>query len=341
MKIYRVIDANINRVSEGIRVLEDFYRFVLDDRAISKELRDLRHLVRKTYSSKNLIKYRDSKKDVGKETSKESKLDNKTTTEELVVANFKRVQEGLRSIEESLKIIGLYEEAKEYEVMRFKSYDLEKKIYIKRKFIETDIYGITGEEFGNGRNSVEIARELVKAGVKVIQYREKNKSKLEKYRDCYAIRKLTEMEDVVFIVNDDVDIALSVGADGIHIGQQDMPISMVRDMVGTMLIGVSTHKPEQAIKAQEEGADYIGVGPIFSTNTKQNIEASEGLKYVKWVSENIEIPQVNIGGIKEENVLEVKQNGGKCFAMISEIINKEDVENKVKSIRSKLNEWER
>ncbi|AZR74856.1 thiamine-phosphate diphosphorylase [Anoxybacter fermentans] len=224
-----------------------------------------------------------------------------------------------------------------YEGLRYKSYDLEKNFGLNKAFLNTDIYGITGEEFSLGRTNIQIVEEMIKAGIKIIQYREKEKSKFEKYNECKAIRKLTKDSGVTFIVNDDVDIALAVKADGIHIGQEDIPIEEVKKITGNMIIGLSTHNIEQAKAAVEKGADYIGVGPIFNTTTKKNVEKSEGLKYLKWVSENIPIPYVAIGGIKESNILEVKRHGGKCFAMISEIVGSPNIVEKVKSIRRLLN----
>jgi exopolysaccharide biosynthesis protein len=134
----------------------------------------------------------------------------------------------------------------------------------------------------------------------------------------------------------DVSIALAVKSDGIHVGQEDMPIEEVRKIAPNMIIGLSTHNKEQAKYAVEKGADYIGVGPIFNTTTKKNIEESEGLEYLKWVKENIKLPYVAIGGIKEENIDIVKEYGGYCFAMISELTGAENIVDKVKSIREKL-----
>lgn len=336
MKIHRVIDANINRVSEGLRVLEDISRFVLEKESLSRDIREVRHLVRKSFKSPNLIIFRDSQNDVGLNISQKSNLDTKKGILDLVHANFKRVQEGLRSIEESLKALGFLHESKIYESLRFKSYDLEKKFSSQKSLPTTDIYGILGEEFSLGRSNIEITREMIKAGIKIIQYREKKKNKLEKFRDCEAIRNITKDNNVTFIVNDDTDIALAVNADGVHIGQEDMPIEEVKKIAGDMLIGVSTHNKNQAIEAIKNGADYIGVGPIFYTSTKKNIEKSHGLTFLKWVSDNVPIPYVAIGGINESNIAAVKSSGGRYFAMISELVGVQDITKKVNDIRKKL-----
>lgn len=336
MKIYRLIDANINRVSEGLRVLEDIARFVLEKKYLSKDIREMRHIVRKSFTNHNLLSFRDSQNDIGLNISQSSKLDAKEDTLDLINANFKRVQEGLRSIEEALKTLGYLNESKTYEALRFKSYDLEKRFVPNKILPDTDIYGILGEEFSAGRSNIEVTNEMITAGIKIIQYREKNKNKRDKLKDCQAIRKITNDNNVIFIVNDDIDIALAVKADGIHIGQEDMPIEIVKNIVGEMIIGLSTHNQNQALEAVEKGADYIGVGPIFNTSTKKNVEKSDGLPFLKWVSENITIPYVAIGGINESNIATVKKHGGKYFAMISELVGAKDIDKKVKNIRNEL-----
>lgn len=336
MNVFRIIDANINRVSEGLRVIEDIQRFIYGDEDLSKRLRELRHEVRKSFYSKELLENRNSVEDIGLCISKNTNLDEKHNLQDLLTSNFKRVQEGLRSIEEALKIIGYYKESKIYEGIRFEAYDLEKKVLPRKVILDTDIYAILCEEFSKGRSNVEVTKELIQSGVKIIQYREKYKNNKEIYEECKEIRNLTKENGVTFIVNDHISIGLSVKADGIHIGQDDMPIEEVRRMAPDMIIGLSTHNKNQAKEAVDKGADYIGVGPIFYTTTKKDIEKSEGLEYLKWIKENINLPYVAIGGIKEGNIDAVKDNGGYCVAMISELTGSDNIPNKVKQIRKKL-----
>lgn len=336
MKIHRLIDANINRASEGFRVLEDIARFVLEKKSLAKDIREARHMVRKTFKNSSLLKARDSQNDIGFNISQSSSIDVKESIDDLIDANFKRIQEALRSIEETLKILGFSNESKIYESLRFKSYSLEKEFRQRKSLPKTDIYGILGEEFSNGRSNLEVTKEMITAGIKIIQYREKDKNKSEKFMDCKSIREVTKNNNVIFIVNDDIDIALAVKADGVHIGQKDIPIEEVKKLARNMIIGLSTHNKDQALEAVEKGADYIGVGSIFHTSTKKDVEKSDGLKFLKWVSENISIPHVAIGGIKESNIAEVKNHGGQYFAMISELVGAEDMDKKVKSILKKL-----
>lgn len=343
--LYRIVDANINRMCEGLRVLEDIARFYYNNKMLSEELKKIRHGIRKNtmkYLSQCLLN-RDSTNDVGLETSRQLRIDDKKSILELITANFKRVQEALRVVEENLKILGWYEVSKEYENYRFVIYSMEKLYYkghcrlAKREKLFTDLYCITAEEYSAGRNNIEVVKAMINAGVKIIQYREKDKKPGQKYDECMKIRRMTKEEGVTFIVNDNVDIALMVGADGVHIGQDDLPIEKVRDLVGDdMIIGLSTHSSEQAQDAIKRGADYIGVGPIFKTFTKKDVCDPVGLEYLEYAAKNVEIPFVAIGGIKEHNMHEVVSRGAKCIAMVTEIVGAENIGQKIAGIRKAM-----
>ena len=208
----------------------------------------------------------------------------------------------------------------------------------KEELLNTDLYGITAEEYSKGRDNIEVVQEMLKAGIEVIQYREKKKNMREQYNECKQIRELTAKANCTFIVNDHVDLALAVDADGIHLGQEDLPVEVVRELVGEkMIIGLSTHGPQQAQKAVEVGADYIGVGPIFSTNTKEDVVDPVGLEYLEYVVENIDLPHVAIGGIKEYNIEQVVQKGAQMIAMVTEIVGADNIQKRIKNLRDKLN----
>lgn len=341
---YRIVDANLNRVSEGLRVIEDLLRFKYDGPEILSGVRTLRHGVRKNAAGllSKCLTGRDSEKDPGVTISMTSNLDKKESVSDLFTGNFKRVQEGLRTIEETLKIAGHYDLSKKYEFLRFSSYAIEKRcfqVYAKSSrpaYPDTDLYCLTAEEFSKGRSNIAVVKEMIVAGVKIIQYREKEKKTGEMYRECREIRKMTWDAGVTFIVNDHIDIAMMCEADGIHIGQEDTPIEAVRDLTeNRMLIGLSTHSPEQAQDAERRGADYIGVGPVFKTYTKKDVCDPVGFEYLEYVVSNLSIPFVAIGGIKEDNVQEIIGRGATCVAMVTEIVSAADIQEKIKDIRKK------
>jgi thiamine-phosphate pyrophosphorylase len=209
---------------------------------------------------------------------------------------------------------------------------------VKEVFSDKRLYCILGEEFSKGRSNVYMAEQMVKSGVGVIQYREKEKTKLKKLEECIKIRSLTKEAGVLFIVNDDIDIALLTQADGVHVGQDDLPAKEVRKIIGDkMILGVSTHSPEQALAAVLNGADYIGVGPIFKTFTKKDVCAPVGLGYLEYAVKNIHIPHVAIGGIKESNLDSVLSAGARCVCMVTEILGADDVVSTIRRISDKIN----
>ena len=202
---------------------------------------------------------------------------------------------------------------------------------------ETDIYALTDSKFARGRSVEEQARALLGAGVKIVQYREKHAKAGVMLEECRLLARLCREAGACFIVNDHIDIALLVDADGVHIGQDDLPISEVRRLVGPeKIIGLSTHNPAQCKAAVRDGADYIGVGPIFATQTKEDVCAPVGFNYLEWVAQNCPIPFVAIGGIKEHNVGEVVKRGCTCCALVSELVGAEDIAAKVASVREAM-----
>ena len=337
MKVYnRMLDANVNRVSEGIRVLEDTIRFVYDNEKYSEILREKRHFLRKLFIKFDevFLETRDVSGDVGITITQNSILDKKSSTKNLILGNFKRIQEGLRSIEESLKIINEYLLSKEIENFRYSFYSLEKEILaIIKNPIPEGIYGITAENFSNGKSNYEIVEEMIKSGIKIIQYREKFKSHREKLTEAKELCNLCKKNGVIFIVNDHVDIALMVDADGVHVGQEDMPVDDIRRLLGpNKIIGLSTHSIEDAENATKLDIDYIGVGPIFPTTTKDR--EAVGLEYLEFVEKNINLPYIAIGGIKIENLHEISSRGSKRVSLVSEIVGAEDIIEKVQKINA-------
>ncbi|MDR3195477.1 MAG: thiamine phosphate synthase [Endomicrobium sp.] len=201
------------------------------------------------------------------------------------------------------------------------------------------LYAITAENFSNGRDNITVVKEMLDAGVKTLQYRDKYKTKLEKFNQCETIRKLTSDYNVFFVVNDDIDIALAVESDGLHLGQDDLPILKARSIVGdNMAIGVSTHSPAQALAAQEQGVDYIGVGPIFKTFTKDNVCTPVGIEYLKYCVKNIKVHKVAIGGIKLSNIGQICKFRPDSICMVTEITASPNIKNTVRQALEGIND---
>lgn len=199
------------------------------------------------------------------------------------------------------------------------------------------IYGLTAEKFSLGRSNPDVVRAMLDAGVRIVQYREKTKKMGAKYEECLQLRAMTREAGAAFIVNDDIDLALLVDADGVHVGQEDLPVAAVRALAGEgRAIGLSTHSPQQARAAVAAGADYIGVGPVFATQTKDDVCAPVGLSYLDFVVREIDLPFVAIGGIKEHNLTEVARHGARCIAMVTEIVGAADIRRKVDALHRSI-----
>lgn len=187
------------------------------------------------------------------------------------------------------------------------------------------LYAITGEQFHPGRDMLTVMEEAILGGVDIIQLRDKKSSKQDVWKKAKLLRELTLKYGVIFIVNDHIDVALAVDADGIHLGQDDLPLVEARKIVGDKIIGISTHQIEEAKQAEIDGADYIGVGPVFPTKSKEDVVDPVTTSYVTEVAAEINIPFVAIGGIKLHNVDQVLQAGATRICAISEIVGSHDV----------------
>ncbi|WP_166244483.1 thiamine phosphate synthase [Paenibacillus turpanensis] len=198
------------------------------------------------------------------------------------------------------------------------------------------LYAITGEEFHPGRPLLEVMEEAIVGGVDIIQLRDKSGDREAILRKAKELRQLTRKHGVTFIVNDYIDIALESEADGVHLGQGDIPLAEARKRMGDRIIGISTHEIEEARTAEREGADYIGVGPVFPTKSKVDAVAPVTTAYVRQVAGEIRIPWVAIGGIKLHNVDEVLAAGAARICAISEIVGAQDVAGVCREFRRKI-----
>ena len=201
---------------------------------------------------------------------------------------------------------------------------MEKKKYEKSK-IDYSIYLLTDDACLLGRPLLECVEQALRAGVTLLQYRSKYKDGGAMYQEALALKELCDRYDVPLIINDRVDVALAVGAAGVHVGQDDLPCSVVRQLVGPdFVIGVSAHNPEEARKAAADGADYLGCGAVFGTGTKAGV-AKLGLERLRSIREAVTLPMVGIGGVKADNYAEVLATSADGAAIISGILAADDI----------------
>jgi len=168
------------------------------------------------------------------------------------------------------------------------------------------------------RGIFEDVKIALSCGVSVFQYREKNKSTFQMHQEAMELRKLCRK--VLFLINDRVDIALSSGADGVHLGQDDMPLKVARKILKKKIIGITVHNVKEAVEAETNGADYLGLSPIFPTSTKKDAGKPCGVEMIREVKKRVKIPVVAIGGITIENAPQVVEAGADAFCAISAVL---------------------
>ena len=194
------------------------------------------------------------------------------------------------------------------------------------------LYAVTDRAWVGTKSLYEQVKEALENGVTCVQLREKELSEEDFLKEAKQISALCKEYKVPFIVNDNVNIAIACKADGIHIGQEDMELKSVRKLVGEdMIIGVSAHTVEEAIKAQEGGADYIGIGAVFATSTKTDVDVLS-FDTLKSICEAVDIPTVAIGGIKKDNIYKLKGSGIDGVAVVSAIFAAKDIATATKEL---------
>jgi len=196
-----------------------------------------------------------------------------------------------------------------------------------------DLYVVTDESLSKGRSNVEIARMAYEGGADVVQLRMKDASKEDMLRDALAIKEIADDYSRFFFVNDNVEVALESDADGVHLGQSDMPLSEAAEIMGNKLIGISVTTVEEARLAKEGGAAYVGVGSIFNTSTKPDAAQSLGLDAIFKIKQAVDIPIVAIGGINQGNIQSVIRAGADSAAVVSAVVSQDDVRKAAHDLR--------
>ena len=199
------------------------------------------------------------------------------------------------------------------------------------------LYVLTDRGLSRGRSNEEVVEQAIAGGADAIQLRDKESTSRQLLQEALKLRDITCKKGVLLIINDRVDIALASDADGVHLGQDDLPIQWGRKLLGNdKIIGITTHNLEESIQAEKDGADYIGVSSVFPTTTKSDADPLSGLEVLTDIKRNVSIPVVAIGGIKEENVAQVGEAGADCIAVISAIVSTVNIKEAAKSLREKF-----
>lgn len=337
-RIFALIDANLNRAREGLRVLEDYARFVQRDLAPTTALKELRHeLVAAELAFRNscpqAMQRRDVAADVGTQVTTAGEMQRENITD-VITANARRVQEALRSLEEFGKTVdGCFAAA--VKQLRYRSYGVEQLLTLNfnssaarenilrqhriERLAEAQLYVLVTESRCRSSWKDTVQAALV-GGADVIQLREKKLEATELIHRGQWLAKACDEAGALFILNDRIDLAVACGAHGVHNGQEDGTVSEARQSLSpSQLLGVSTHDVKQLITACREGADYLGVGPVFESQTKDFSEFP-GLDFVAEASEAADRPWFAIGGIGLSNIRQVIEAGATRVAVSSAII---------------------
>ncbi|MFC1925338.1 thiamine phosphate synthase, partial [Chloroflexota bacterium] len=258
-------------------------------------------------------------------------------------ANARRVQESLRVLEEFAKLSdsALTIKPLKLEQARFLIYELEQKILFKilRREIAgrlSGLYLIIDTKALAGRNEIEVATQAIQGGANVIQLRDKQHTKTELLEMSRKLRQVSAEKEVLFIINDYLDIAEACGADGVHLGQGDLSITEARPLISPdKIIGFSTHTLQEAVMAESEGADYIAVGSIYPTTSKEGYSLA-GIETLQQIREKTTLPLIAIGGINNRNAEYVMEAGADGIAVISAVLGAEDVERAARELTTKI-----
>ncbi len=320
LAIARILDANLDRAREGLRVVEEWCRLGLENSHCAENCKQMRQEIAHWHTS-DLRMARDTPNDPGTHLSHPQEAI-RETIEQLLQANLCRVQEALRVLEEYGK---LYDPnmGNAFKKIRYQVYTLESELlqpYCYQKLKNSAVYLVTSST----ENLFKIVESALQGGLSLVQYRKKNIDDIIRIEMAQKLCELCHKYDALFIVNDRADIALEVNADGVHLGQQDIPIALAKRILGpNKIIGRSTTNPQEMAKAIAEGADYIGVGPVYATPTKPDKQAA-GLDYIKYATKHSPIPWFAIGGIDENNLTEVMASGATQVAVVRAIMEADD-----------------
>jgi thiamine-phosphate pyrophosphorylase len=339
-EVYRILDANFNRAREALRVAEDCGRFALNDPAVTQIAKNLRSVLVEVLSAMpadEMIASRDTAGDIGTEITSPTELKREGLAD-VATAACRRLTEALRTIEEYGKFVAP-QQVLRIERMRYDAYTLEQRLRerlaVGERFGKVRLYVLITPKLCRG-SIRETTRAAIAGGADAIQLRYKDGPDAEFLAMAAELRELTDETGKIFVVNDRPDIAALVAADGVHLGQGDLPVAEARRLLRpAAIVGRSTHSLEQACGAVIEGADYISVGPIFPTTTKDS-GPPVGPELLAEISREVTLPVVAIGGITVANAEQVLAAGARRLAVSSAVCAADDPQAAAEALRAKL-----
>lgn len=319
LAVCRILDANLDRAREGLRIIEEWCRFGLNSIQLTGECKQLRQDLASWHTSE-IRATRDTPGDPGTGLTHPQEQQ-RAGLALLLQANFCRVEEALRVLEEYGKLYNP-KMGGAFKQMRYQVYTLESKLlgYQRQQLLASShLYLVTSPS----ESLFSVVEAALVGGLTLVQYRDKTADDDIRLTQSRELRRLCKKYNALFIVNDRLDLALAVDADGVHLGQQDMPIAIARQLLGPQrIIGRSTTNPDEMQRAVAEGADYIGVGPVYETPTKVG-KAAVGLDYLRYAAQHSPIPWFAIGGIDVNNVNDVILAGATRVAVVRALMEAE------------------
>ena len=361
LSVWRILDANLNRAREGLRVLEDFARFLADNHNVSLKLKSMRHdlvaaekqlFANAAIGMAERLQFRDTEGDVGTSQMTDGEQQ-RSALADVVIANARRVEESLRSLEEFGKLVSAPFSAA-MKSLRYHAYTVEKSLatlsthglqpenhspenHRTSRLLQAQVYVLITESICR-LPWQQVVEQCLQAGADVLQLREKSLNDRELLRRADWIRAACVNARALFIVNDRPDIAAICEADGVHVGQEEFTVADARRILKPgQLVGLSTHRLEQAVHATESGADYLGVGPVFPSQTK-SFEEFPGLAFVNSVTNSAAVtkPWFAIGGINMERLPDLIMAGANRVAVTSVVAGADHPAEVIREIRSVL-----
>jgi thiamine-phosphate pyrophosphorylase len=318
--ILRILDANLNRAREGLRVIEEWCRFGLERADLTDICKHLRQQLGQLHTA-DIRAARDTPGDPGTQLTHPQEIQ-RADRRQVLLANFARVQESLRVLEEYGKVnqTALAATVKQ---IRYQVYTLESAMNPQPKLADLHnarLYLVTSPE----PNLLHVVEAALNGGLRLVQYRDKTADNATRYDTATKLKFLCHQYGAVFIINDHIDLALAVDADGVHLGQQDYPIEVARRLLGPeKIIGRSTTNPTELQRAIAEKADYIGVGPVYATPTKAG-KAASGPEYVAYAKAHAPMPWYAIGGVDATNLGDVIAAGAGRASVVRAIMQARD-----------------